>query len=100
MYVVNELTSTVTVLAYDEDSGTLHDLQTISTLPEDYAPDLSWKRIMVDPGDCEGCGACVLRCPNHAIVLDENGIARIDPDACLTCGYCAPVCPVRAIILC
>ena len=70
------------------------------TLPQDYTPDLSWKRIMVDPGDCEGCGACVLRCPNHAIRLDESGIARIDPNACLTCGYCAPVCPVRAIILC
>jgi aryl-alcohol dehydrogenase-like predicted oxidoreductase len=70
------------------------------TLPADYAPDLSEKRIMIDPGDCEGCGACVLRCPNHAIFLGEDGIAQVDPGICLTCGYCAPVCPVRAIILC
>lgn len=70
------------------------------TLPSDYRPDLSEKRIMIDPGDCEGCGACVLRCPNHAIFLGEDGIARVDPGICLTCGYCAPVCPVRAIILC
>ncbi len=69
------------------------------TLPADYRPDLSEKRIRIDQGDCEGCGACRERCPNHAIFWNENGLAEVDPSICLTCGYCAPVCPVRAIIL-
>ena len=69
------------------------------TLPEDYAPDISAKRIHVDQGDCEGCGACIQRCPNKAIFRNENGLAEVDHEICLTCGYCAPVCPVRAIIM-
>jgi len=69
------------------------------TLPEDYAPDISAKRIHVDQGDCEGCGNCIARCPNKAIFRNENGLAEVNYDICLTCGYCAPVCPVRAIIM-
>ena len=69
------------------------------TLPKEDRPDLSEKRIRIDQGDCEGCGACKERCPNHAIFWNENGLAQVDPDVCITCGYCAPVCPVRAIIL-
>lgn len=69
------------------------------TLPEDYAPDISAKRIHVDQGDCEGCGNCIDRCPNKAIFRNENGLAEVNYDICLTCGYCAPVCPVRAIIM-
>lgn len=69
------------------------------TLPEDYVPDISAKRIHVDQGDCEGCGNCIDRCPNKAIFRNENGLAEVNYDICLTCGYCAPVCPVRAIIM-
>jgi uncharacterized protein len=69
-------------------------------LPIDYVPDVSNKKICIDSGDCEGCGSCLLRCPNHAITMNRNGIAEVNPDICLTCGYCAPVCPTRAIILC
>jgi predicted aldo/keto reductase-like oxidoreductase len=65
-----------------------------------YSPDVSNKKICIDPGDCEGCGSCLLRCPNHAIKINSNGIAEINAEICLTCGYCAPVCPTRAIILC
>jgi 6-phosphogluconolactonase len=35
-YVVNELDSTVTSFSYDRQSGTLRELQTISTLPKDF----------------------------------------------------------------
>ncbi len=69
------------------------------TLPDSYAPDVSGKRIRIDQSDCEGCGACLSRCPNHAISWNENGLADVDHQICLTCGYCAPVCPVRAIIM-
>ncbi|MDR1572489.1 MAG: aldo/keto reductase [Clostridiales Family XIII bacterium] len=63
-----------------------------------YRPDISGKRMRVDRGDCEGCGACVGRCPSHAVRLTGGGFAEIDPAKCLNCGYCAPVCPTRAII--
>jgi len=33
-YVVNELNSTITAFRYDADAGILHDVQTVSTLPE------------------------------------------------------------------
>lgn len=68
------------------------------TLPPEYTPDISRKKIQIDRGDCEGCGACLNRCPNKAIKLDADRIAVIDRDICLNCGYCAPKCPVRAII--
>ena len=36
-YVINELDSTITGFAYDEASGALHEIQTISTLPENFS---------------------------------------------------------------
>lgn len=69
------------------------------TLPNDYAPDISKKRIHIDKGDCECCGTCIGVCPNKAISFDTNGIAEVDHNVCITCGYCAPACPVRAIIM-
>lgn len=69
------------------------------TIDPAYVPDITEKRIRIDQGDCEGCGACMKRCPNHAIFRNQNGLADVDHNICLTCGYCAPVCPVRAIIM-
>ncbi|MDO4518465.1 MAG: aldo/keto reductase, partial [Bacillota bacterium] len=68
-------------------------------LPEDYQPDIKFKKIHIDQGDCEGCMNCLDRCPNKAIFCNDRGLAEVDYDICLTCGYCAPVCPVRAIIM-
>lgn len=69
------------------------------TIDRSYAPNISDKKIHIDNGDCEGCGACVKKCPNSAITLNANGAAAVNHKICLTCGYCAPVCPVRAIIM-
>jgi len=68
-------------------------------LGKNYIPDIRHKRIYIDQGDCEACYACIEKCPNHAIFINENGLAQVDHDKCLTCGYCAPVCRVRAIIM-
>ena len=68
-------------------------------MPEDYNPDTASKRILIDQGDCEGCGTCIERCTSKAISFNTNGLAEVNSDICVTCGYCAPVCPVRAIIL-
>jgi len=40
---------------------------------------------------CTGCGACVARCGEHALHL-ENGRAVADSSHCIFCGYCATVC--------
>ena len=70
------------------------------SMADDYAPDVSHKRIHIDQSDCEGCGACMKKCPANAIYWDpDNGLAKVNHSKCLTCGYCAPVCPVRAIIM-
>jgi predicted aldo/keto reductase-like oxidoreductase len=69
------------------------------TIDRSYIPDISKKKIRIDRGDCEGCGACVQRCPNKAIHMEAAGTAAVDHGICLTCGYCAPACPVRAIIM-
>jgi aryl-alcohol dehydrogenase-like predicted oxidoreductase/ferredoxin len=64
-----------------------------------YRPDISEKKNHVDQGDCEGCGACIGRCPNRALHFNSNALADVDYALCLRCGYCAPVCPVRAIVM-
>lgn len=35
-YVINELNATITAFTYDEDQGRLDEIQTVSTLPDDY----------------------------------------------------------------
>ncbi|MEG2323168.1 MAG: aldo/keto reductase [Anaerovoracaceae bacterium] len=68
-------------------------------LPFDFVPDITHKKIRIDAGDCEGCGACIDKCPNKAIFRNTDGLAQVNHGICLTCGYCAPVCPTRAIIM-
>lgn len=52
---------------------------------------------------CQGCGACLLTCPVHAIrpVAGGGGAAVLHarPDLCTGCGECVEVCPVDAVTL-
>jgi len=48
-YVINEMGSTVSVFAYDPESGLLHPLQTISTLPKHFAGHNDAAEIEVHP---------------------------------------------------
>lgn len=50
----------------------------------------------IDRKRCEGCGECVDRCAQHAILLVEDK-AKIDPDICVGCGECILICPKGAI---
>lgn len=45
---------------------------------------------------CEGCGACVAKCSQGALSL-QDGKSVVDHAKCLTCGYCAAVCPMFCI---
>ncbi len=47
---------------------------------------------------CQGCGACLLTCPERAFRPTPAGpvaVARL----CVGCGECVEVCPVDAISL-
>lgn len=50
----------------------------------------------VSIGACQGCGACLLTCPEHAIRPD-GGTLRVLASRCTGCGECVEVCPVDAI---
>ncbi|MCJ7444199.1 MAG: 4Fe-4S binding protein [Methanotrichaceae archaeon] len=47
--------------------------------------------------ECVSCGTCVEECPEEAIILDEEEIAKVDPKKCTECGKCVEVCPSEAI---
>jgi len=47
-------------------------------------------------GGCQGCGACLLTCPETAI-RPSGGTLLVLDDRCTGCGECIEVCPVDAI---
>jgi 6-phosphogluconolactonase len=49
VYVINELQSSVTAFAYDARRGALRELQTISTLPKEFAGENSGAELAVHP---------------------------------------------------
>jgi 6-phosphogluconolactonase len=48
-YVINEMASTVSVFSYDSETGALHELQSISTLPKDFTKENTAAEIEVHP---------------------------------------------------
>lgn len=48
-YVINELGSTITAFTYDAQAGALSEVQTVSTLPEDFTGRNSTAEIVVHP---------------------------------------------------
>ena len=46
--------------------------------------------------DCTACGACLLTCPEHAIVPSLP--LRVREDRCTSCGECVEVCPADAVL--
>ncbi len=47
-------------------------------------------------GACQGCGACLLTCPEHAI-RPAGGTLVVLAQRCSGCGECIEICPVDAI---
>ena len=46
--------------------------------------------------DCTACGACLLTCPEHAIVVGLP--LHVRDDRCTSCGECVEVCPADAVL--
>ena len=53
-------------------------------------------RLVAEVGACQGCGACLLTCPEHAIRPD-GGRLTVLAEKCTGCGECQEVCPVDVI---
>ncbi len=66
--------------------------------PEDATKDalVHVKRRLLIEEWCQGCGACVDKCPGKLLRI-EDGHAVLASKGCLFCGYCAAVCPQFAI---
>lgn len=47
-------------------------------------------------GACQGCGACLLTCPEHAIAPAPAALLVL-AERCTGCGECIEICPVDAI---
>jgi uncharacterized protein (DUF362 family)/Pyruvate/2-oxoacid:ferredoxin oxidoreductase delta subunit len=50
------------------------------------------------PQRCRGCGVCVGNCPTDAIKID-NRLAKIEREKCIRCYCCHELCPETAIDL-
>ncbi|WP_205801636.1 DUF362 domain-containing protein [Micromonospora thermarum] len=54
------------------------------------------RRAPVTVDACQGCGACLLTCPTHAIRPVAGGLV-VRADRCTGCLECLEICPVDAI---
>jgi Pyruvate/2-oxoacid:ferredoxin oxidoreductase delta subunit len=50
---------------------------------------------------CQGCGGCLLTCPEHAIRPAWGTFSPLAVLAthCTGCGDCAEICPAEAIVI-
>ena len=51
--------------------------------------------IVVNEGNCVGCGQCLLSCPEDAIWV--WGVAEVKEERCVDCLVCIDYCPVDAL---
>ncbi|WP_349260807.1 indolepyruvate ferredoxin oxidoreductase subunit alpha [Actinocrinis sp.] len=54
--------------------------------------------LVAEVGACQGCGACLLTCPEHAFRPLGSRLLVVE-ERCSGCGECVEVCPVDAIEL-
>lgn len=53
------------------------------------------KRLLIHDW-CTGCGACIRKCPQDALYLQDHH-AVVNHAQCILCGYCGGVCPELCI---
>lgn len=60
-------------------------------------------RLIAVVAACQGCGACLLTCPVHAIrpvrTTSRGAALAVRAESCTGCGECVEVCPVDAIAM-
>ncbi len=60
-----------------------------------YLPNVA--TLELDQSKCNGCGMCLVVCPQEVFSFNEKVSSITDRDACLECGACARNCPQGAI---
>ncbi|MGF1508590.1 MAG: 4Fe-4S dicluster domain-containing protein [Myxococcota bacterium] len=82
------------------EDGAVHDGE---GRPAIHIPRSLRPKPVFDPESCNGCGACVDRCPFGVIELEGppfRGAAILrHPDACVSCGECEAACSKGAVRL-
>jgi 6-phosphogluconolactonase len=84
-YVINEIGNTITAFDWDGDKGSLHELQTVSSLPKDFKGENSTAEIAVDPkgrylyGSNRGHDSIAV----YAIGPDKGMLTQIEDDSTL-----------------
>jgi NADH:ubiquinone oxidoreductase subunit F (NADH-binding)/(2Fe-2S) ferredoxin/NAD-dependent dihydropyrimidine dehydrogenase PreA subunit len=53
----------------------------------------------IDEDRCNGCGRCILNCPQEAITGEKKKPHRIDGEVCIKCGLCRDNCKFDAVIV-
>jgi ferredoxin len=57
-------------------------------------------RVRIAAGDCNGCGACLDRCPMDILAIPKGKeVVEANLDKCIGCGLCTTVCPTKALVL-
>jgi uncharacterized protein (DUF362 family)/Pyruvate/2-oxoacid:ferredoxin oxidoreductase delta subunit len=54
-------------------------------------------RPVIERGRCVACGACVAKCPSHAMVSVAGPAPRIEYGRCIRCFCCYEICPEGAV---
>ncbi len=52
---------------------------------------------LIDTELCDGCGDCLLVCPQHGITIVDQKAQLLNDEGCVACGDCEVVCPNGAI---
>jgi len=56
------------------------------------------ERISIDHSKCQGCGSCVIACPNGGFKVINGKSHLVKIDFCDGLGYCIQACPMKAIL--
>ncbi len=75
--------------------GVLRNIKKMDS-PAQLVPSFFYTR--ANPENCNGCGACVKRCPMDALSLKDEK-AALDRNRCIGCGVCIPSCPTGSLAL-
>ncbi|MEW6662504.1 MAG: glycyl-radical enzyme activating protein [Bacillota bacterium] len=59
---------------------------------------LARPEIVVTPKRCIGCGKCIVRCPEKAIISTPAG-NTLDRNKCIACGFCVEECSAEGLQL-
>ena len=49
--------------------------------------------------NCDGCEKCIVACPNHVLIIENNKSSVRDFQVCKNCKICMAICPNNCITI-